>query len=118
MFEYRAKVLRVVDGDTLEVEVDLGFHCFFRDTVRLYGVNTPETHGPKAKTEKVAGDAAVAFTQEWVNKNSMVMLRSHDAKAVGQEKYGRWLAVVSPAFGGTSLNDELIAAGHAVPLTY
>lgn len=118
MFEYRAKVMRVIDGDTVEVEIDLGFHIFVRDTVRLYGVNTPETHGPKAKTEKVAGLEATAFVQSWVTKNPMVTLRSHDARALGQEKYGRWLAVVSPAFGGTSLNDELIQAGHAVALVY
>lgn len=118
MFEYRAKVLRVVDGDTLEVEIDLGFHVLFRDTVRLYGVNTPEVFGSKAKTEKVAGAAASGFVTEWVAKNPTVTLRSHDAREVGQEKYGRWLAVVSPVFGGKSLNDELISAGHAVFLVY
>lgn len=118
MFEYRAKVLRVIDGDTLLVEIDLGFNTILRDKVRLYGVNTPETHGPKAKTEKVAGEAAAAFVAAWLASNLEVVLRSHDARAVGQEKYGRWLAVVSPVGGGKSLNDELISAGHAVKLVY
>lgn len=118
MYEYTAKVLRVIDGDTLEVEIDLGFNVRFHDKVRLYGVDTPEISGPKAKTEKVAGEAAKQFVLEWVAGNSEVLLRSHDARGIGQEKYGRWLAVVVPLAGGTSLNDELISSGHAVALVY
>jgi micrococcal nuclease len=118
MYEYSARVLRVIDGDTLHLEIDLGFNVVIRDKVRLYGVNTPETSGPKAKTEKTAGAAATAFVTAWVADKPAVVLRSHDAKAIGQEKYGRWLAVLTPAGGGISLNDALIESGHAVKLVY
>jgi len=44
MFEYKIEILRVIDGDTVEARVDLGFHTFVVEKMRLWGINTPELH--------------------------------------------------------------------------
>ena len=120
MFEYNAHILRVVDGDTLHVLVDLGLDIQQRITLRLAGVNTPEmstTDGPIAKQ----------FTVDW-----LINQRPSDIAMMAQtpirvrtikdkkEKYGRYLAVVWP-YDAThttestttvgSLNSNLIAQG-------
>lgn len=92
---YEARVLRVVDGDTLKVDVDLGFGVHYCATVRLLGINCPEAHGES----KERGKAASEFTASWISThsdNGVVFLRSHDARGLKQEKYGRWLALVLP----------------------
>lgn len=114
MYEYNAKVIRVIDGDTLDVDIDCGFNVHVRDRVRLLGINTPEISGPKAKEEKTEGLAAKAFVEQWVANNPRIVLKSFDAKKLSQEKYGRWLAIVMPIDGTVSLNDELVNTGHAV----
>lgn len=58
-YRYRAHVVRVVDGDTLDVNIDLGFHVEFRARVRLAGYNAPELHGLTAVDGKAARDALV-----------------------------------------------------------
>lgn len=119
MFEYAAQVVRVVDGDTLDVVFDLGFGVTYRSVVRLYGINTPETHGPKAKVEGEAGKNATQFVNEWLGKVSgRVRIRSYDARPIKQEKYGRWLGAVVREGDTTTLNDALVEAGHAKRVTY
>ncbi len=49
-YEYKAKLIKVVDGDTLDVQIDLGFNIFQNIRVRLLGVNTPETYGVKKES--------------------------------------------------------------------
>jgi len=140
-YNYSARVLRVIDGDTLEVEVvksatvDWGFrmkteHGFAHKLrVRLHGLNTPETRGPKAKVEGEAGRAATAFVKGWLGANcesdalghALIRLRSHDGHAIAPGKYhGRWIAEVWNRRGdqSTSLNDALIESGHAERVTY
>lgn len=109
MYEYRATVNRVIDGDSLVMTVDLGWLVFLHDQkVRLFGIDCPERF-----TE--AGKAAIAATVEWLaaneNENGQVLLRTR--KSYDPDKYGRWLAVVVGP-GGTTLNDHLLATGHAV----
>jgi micrococcal nuclease len=117
MFEYYAKVERVIDGDTLEVIIDLGFTINITVHVRLLGVNTPEIFGAKAANSKVAGLASKAFVEQWVaNTNSEVILTSYDAKKLSQEKYGRWLAVVKAKKDNSVINDLLISNGLAVKM--
>ena len=74
-YRYRAALLRVIDGDTLELDVDLGFSCHYRATVRLRGLNCPEIG-----TE--AGQAAYRWLMDWVGRGQMVV------ETVKPDKYG------------------------------
>jgi len=66
MFEYRVKVKRVVDGDTVDVDIDLGFGVWLRgERVRLYGIDTPESR-TRDKIEKIYGLAAKEFLKSFV----------------------------------------------------
>lgn len=139
MYEYRAEVLRVVDGDTLDLRIDLGFKIDVRIRVRLYGIDTPETYGvPKGSPEYVLGKAATQFVLDWIrgwpvtprgSKDvggfpSALVIRTTDANSLnfGTGKYGRWIAEIYRDIAGTrdpiSLNDALVAAGHATEVSY
>lgn len=128
-YTYRARVERVVDGDTLDLFVDLGFRIWAKLRVRLHGVNTPETYGVKKESvEYKAGKAATEFVEEWLGvadipeedtgARAEIVIRSHDGTALGTGKYGRWLAVVSREDDDLSLNDALLENGHAEPVDY
>lgn len=111
MNEYRAKLVRVIDGDTVVLDVDLGFHVTMRETFRLVRVNCPEMSGE----EKGAGQAAKAFVEGWfatraAGGNEWVEVWTYKPRA--QDKYGRWLASVGWD-GKTTLNDTLVQEGHA-----
>jgi micrococcal nuclease len=100
---------RVVDGDTLDLMVDLGFKRYSRERIRLMGVDTPETHGETRE----AGDAATAFVIEWCKTCELpLVLESHK-----KDSFGRWLGSLyrqeEGGVMGESLADALLAAGHA-----
>lgn len=117
MFEYKARVLETIDGDTLDVAVDLGFRVQTVQRIRLLGVDTPEMHASDP-AKRTRAQAAKAFTAAWVEAHrGEVIVKSQ--KPGGGDKYGRWLATIYPP--GTpadpslvSLNGSLIIAGHAV----
>ena len=111
MYDYKARVLRVIDGDTAILAVDLGFSLTATLAFRVYGVDCPETHG---KT-RPAGLAAMARTEELIGGKDVV-IRSYRpdgpvAWPIEAEKFGRWLARVE--VGGIDLASELIAGGFA-----
>jgi len=107
MYIYNAKLDRVVDGDTVDAIVDLGFDTWKHIRVRLVGINTPETR-TRDLEEKARGLAAKDFVVE--------MFKNHQNKFIlhsqGVGKYGRCLGNIF--FGDKSLNDMLISEGHAV----
>ena len=106
---YRGRVVKVVDGDTVDVDIDLGFGITRRERVRLAGVNTPELHSKDAG-EQEAARGAKAFVVDWLAPLSEVFLRTEKER----EKYGRYLAeVLSPS--GESLNILLVQSGMASP---
>jgi len=109
MYEYKARVVRVVDGDTLELEIDLGFSVFTRIKARLARVDTPEVYGVKKESaEYQAGQLASNYTKEWINNtNSSVTIKTEKTG-----KYGRWLAEVYSS-DGRNLSDDLISDGIA-----
>lgn len=80
-------LIRVIDGDTFEVKIDLGFHLFIIEKVRLYGVNTPEIRTRNQK-EKLKGLEAKKFVEDIFNNNSTNL----KIKSYGKDKYGRILA--------------------------
>ena len=82
MYEYKAKVERVVDGDTADFTVDLGFHIFIKIRGRLIGVNTPERGCED-------WDKATAMFKELLDsKGESLIIKTKKDKT---EKYGRWL---------------------------
>jgi len=133
-YVYKASVVRVVDGDTLDLFVDLGFRTWQKIRVRLYGVDTPETYGVKKESaEYEAGMAAKKFVEQWLGlvieesneqychiilNPSPVTIRSHDGKELGQGKYGRWIVEVMREDDDCSLNEALLDEGHAVAVRY
>jgi micrococcal nuclease len=106
MYEYRAIVTRVYDGDTITVDIDLGFYTWIKSQViRLYGIDTPEIRGEERPEGLVSA--------EWLRSRILdkeVILKTHkDQKG----KYGRWLAEVY--LDGVNLNEKLIEEGLAEP---
>jgi len=91
MYEYKCKVTRVVDGDTIDALIDLGFDVKYSSRVRLYGTDTPESR-TRDKDEKVRGKLASAFLKEAVDNGKIVVLRTKLSDSRG--KFGRVLASV------------------------
>ena len=91
MYEYGCTVTRVVDGDTIDVILDLGFSVLHKCRVRLYGIDTPESR-TRNKDEKARGKLAAKFLEDSVNNGKQVILRSKLKDSKG--KYGRVLGEV------------------------
>ena len=108
LYHYSAEVTRVVDGDTVDAFVDLGFDMHSKQRVRLYGINTPECR-TRDLVEKKAGLAAKARLKEMLRegKNRCVIKTRLDKKG----KYGRVLGVLY--VNECDLNAKLVWEGHA-----
>ena len=107
MYIYNAKLDRVVDGDTVDAVVDLGFDTWKFIRVRLVGINTPESR-TRDLEEKARGLAAKQFVKDTLAKHeNSFILQSH-----GVGKYGRCLGEI--ILNEVNLNDLLITEGHAV----
>jgi len=111
MYEYRAEVLRVVDGDTVDMLIDCGFSTFRKERVRLYGIDAPESR-TRDKEEKKKGLAAKARLQELIKntKKKIIIKTELDKKG----KYGRILGVLWDENKRKNFNTLLVAEGHAV----
>jgi endonuclease YncB( thermonuclease family) len=109
VYERRATVTRVIDGDTLYLAANVGLDITVNMTVRLYGLNCPEMNTD-------AGKAAKAWVEQWVRDHAgdlgACSLRTVKDK---KEKYGRYLADLLPDDGSPSLCTALLDAGQAVP---
>ena len=110
MYEYRCKILRVIDGDTADVDIDLGFGVWLhKERVRFAGIDTPESR-PRDKVEKKYGLAAKAFVQKYLPKgSSQILVTQKD----GTGKFGRILGKFKLE-DGTILNELMIQKYHAV----
>ena len=117
MFEYKCKLVKVVDGDTVDVDIDLGFGVWLqKQRIRLYGIDTPESRTSDAE-EKIYGLAAKQRMQEWLDGGNLKIVTHKDAKG----KYGRILGKfkvldIRPDRKNTSmiLNDFMIEKHYAV----
>ena len=106
MFEYRIKsVDRVVDGDTVDITVDLGFSIFHKVRVRLEGIDTPEVR-TKDLREKAAGIAAADFLEQILEGVGQLTIKTSK-----QGKYGRYLGTIYK--DGKNLNEVMIVEGYA-----
>jgi micrococcal nuclease len=113
-FWYGATVLDVVDGDTVDLMIDLGFNIHHKIRVRLYGVNTPESRTKDLK-EKELGLKAKQFTKDWLTSHKWVYVNTIPDK---NDKYGRILAKIYSsddvsAATTACLNTDIIQAGFA-----
>ena len=107
---YKIKVTRVVDGDTIDADIDLGFNMTLSKRIRLHGINTPETR-TRDKQEKKRGLAAKERLQQIIDAQQGVLF----LKSVDQGKFGRCIGVLfEQDFDDQSINDMLVEEGHAV----
>ena len=116
MYKYKAKVIKVVDGDTLDAMIDLGFDTWVKKRIRLADIDAYEAR-TRDKEEKKKGLAAKARVEEVLDRsNNEITLIS-----LGVGKYGRCIGEVqvtknyvrSDKYHGKSLNKMLVAEGHA-----
>ncbi len=111
MFEYYVKsVDNVVDGDTIDVVIDLGFDILFQSRVRLAGIDTPESR-TSDKAEKVLGLEAKEYLKKHIKAAKTVTIRTE--KMDSSEKYGRILGWVYLDGDSESLNNKMIKDGYA-----
>lgn len=109
MYEYRVKnVLKVVDGDTIDVDIDLGFNISYTQRVRLAGIDTPESRTTD-KFEKKLGMESKEWLKNALSHGKTIVIRTE--KPDSSEKYGRilgWLFV-----DDVNLNNAMIDQGYA-----
>lgn len=112
MNEYDVKILKVVDGDTVDVDIDLGFGIVLTDErVRIMGIDTPESRTSN-KVEKVFGLAAKARLKELLGEEA-ILITTEDRKGEDMKgKFGRILGDFR--VGGKTVTEILIEEGHAV----
>ena len=111
MFEYYVKkVTKVVDGDTIDVDIDLGFDICFSSRVRLAGIDTPESRTTD-KAEKALGLEAKAYVKTQIDSAKTVVIKTE--KMDSSEKYGRILGWVFLDNSPVSLNQKMIDDGYA-----
>jgi micrococcal nuclease len=111
MFEYYVKkVTKVVDGDTIDVDIDLGFDISFSSRVRLAGIDTPESR-TLDKMEKALGLEAKAYLKSQIDSAKTIVIKTE--KMNSSEKYGRILGWLFLDGSKVSMNEKMIEDGHA-----
>ena len=110
------KINRVVDGDTIDVTIDLGFDLAKKERVRIAGVDTPEKR-TRDKEEKALGIDATNWMKEKLNEalkgDDNLVIRTELVGGVG--KYGRLLGWLYIGDGSLSINEQMITEGYAFP---
>jgi micrococcal nuclease len=115
-YTYNAKVVRVVDGDTIDVMIDQGFDNWTKQTLRLDGVNCPETKG----LTRAAGLAATEATRKWLGLAQgqeggvNIVIQTRIDPAHRYDSFRRYLAKVWLPGSDEELGAWLLANGHAV----
>ena len=105
-----ADSLRVVDGDTVDVLIDVGFSTFRKERVRLYGINTPETR-TRDLEEKARGFAAKEYLEKRIDDYEREIIIKTELDNKG--KFGRILGILYSPDQEKNLNEELLQEGHA-----
>lgn len=114
-YTYRAKISRVIDGDTIVVDMDLGLGVWVHDQyLRLQGIDTPELRGD----EREDGLKAKQFVRHHLAIATDMVIQTHKGDSKG--KYGRWLATVWLNIDGewVNLNHALVTSNNAVTAQY
>ena len=109
-FSYRInKVTKIVDGDTIDVLLDMGFDIKYQSRVRLFGIDTPESR-TRNKEEKVRGLLSKAYLKDAIKKAKKLTIKTHKGSETG--KFGRILGEVFA--DGINLNLKMCTEGYAV----
>ena len=108
MYEYGCKVERVVDGDTVDVTLDLGFDILYKSRVRLYGIDTPESR-TRNLDEKARGKLAKSFLEDAINNGKKVVIQTKLKASRG--KFGRVLGDI--VVDGININQSMVDNFHA-----
>jgi len=111
-YHYRCRLLDVIDGDTVELEVELGFHARLTVRVRLEGIDTPELRGKTFDERCMAHDAQALVAQWCEARADRIILRT---VRDGRDKFGRLLATLIDQDTGETVQQALIAAKLARP---
>ena len=111
MYEYRVKkVNKIVDGDTIDVDIDLGFDVSFSSRVRLAGIDTPESRTTDLKEKALGVEVKEKIKKEIAAAKDIVIKTE---KPDSSEKYGRILGWIFLDGNTVSLNQQLIDQGYA-----
>ena len=111
MYQYFVReVKKVVDGDTIDVVIDLGFSILFESRVRLAGIDTPESRTTD-KREKELGLESKKFLESKIKAAKNIVIKTE--KLDSSEKYGRILGWLYLDGSGNSVNHEMIEKGYA-----
>tara|TARA_R110000772_G_scaffold148811_4_gene259453 strand:- start:8770 stop:9177 length:408 start_codon:yes stop_codon:yes gene_type:complete len=111
MFEYKCKLVRVIDGDTIDIDIDLGFGVWLRkQRIRMYGIDTPESR-TRDLEEKKYGLAAKKFLKGMLSDTELLIKTKKDGKG----KFGRILGEMwrTTNYADQSINDYMIDKHHA-----
>ena len=112
MYQYKAKVLKVLDGDTVDIDLDLGFNIVLANQrVRMAGIDTPESRTTNSE-EKVRGQLSKKKLTDKLPVGSWVRIETQKSDS-NDDKFGRILAVFIME-DGTSLNQWMIDNNYAV----
>lgn len=110
LYNYSATIVRVVDGDTCDALIDLGFKISFKIRLRMLGINTPETYGVKRTSDEYkAGLISKNWLKAKIFKKKVIIQTNKDKKG----KYGRYLATIF--LNGENINQEMLDRGLAKP---
>ena len=114
MYGYKCKILRVVDGDTVDIDIDLGFGMWMhKERVRMMGIDTPESR-TRDLTEKAFGLASKERLKELLPVGSMSVLKTEIDRS-GEDKKGKFGRILGDFFiDDKRATDILIEEGHAV----
>jgi micrococcal nuclease len=105
MYEYKAILNRIVDGDTIDVDIDLGFDVKIKQRVRLYGINTPEVRTKDLK-EKQKGIEATEYLRKILPKEFIIQTILNK-----RGKYGRVLGIIW--VNEENINEKMVTEGYA-----
>jgi len=109
MYEYACQVTRVIDGDSLHGILDLGFNVSYKSSIRLYGIDTPESR-TRDRDEKVRGLLAKDFLKDTIENGKKIVIKTELKDSRG--KFGRVLGTIW--VDGVNVNNALIANHLAV----
>ena len=112
LYTYTAFISRVIDGDTVEAVIDLGFNLTFTGRFRIKDLDTPEVYRPKSEAEKLHGTQASTFAKELLS-NETVTIKTYPKVGI----YGRYLAhIILP--DGRNFSDVMIEQGYQKKKSY
>jgi|TARA_B100000925_G_scaffold263795_1_gene221920 micrococcal nuclease len=111
MYEYNCRITKIIDGDTVDVDIDLGFNQWFcNQRIRLHGIDTPESR-TRDLEEKKYGLRAKKFVEDFIPVGSSAIIETK--KRQKGDKYGRYLGDFR--VGNKRLCEELLKSHNAVP---